>query len=136
MRFPVTVSLVKYLASNKIRFDLASNSLKAHWQDKYLFDNFTTLLNKLLALTGKRKIKPVLIMIPQDGSSRRVVADAVSTLRRMFAGRGLTVVDVGASDVDWDWDKYRTRNCHPSPYGYGVIARVVADEIGPILQAP
>ena len=99
--------------------------------------NLFGLLHRFTAFANTRGLQPAVVFMPRN----RHDVDSVGKLLAEQGDRlpeGLSVIDVGASEIDWQ--RYNLENlndgniCHPSVYGYAGIARHVARKLGTFEQ--
>lgn len=72
-------------------------------------------------------IAPVVLFIPHAPAYRGVFDALVAELGRRFGSRAVVAA---VHDARYRWDRYlRHPHCHPTPYGYGMIAEEAARAI-------
>ncbi len=136
--FPYLVSLGKSLSSNYFYYQKLQKALRILGVPEYLlmFEseavqlNLVSLLNQYAQLAKELGLRPIVIFIPNN---RRDTASAAKFIdrRRPEIDSDLLMGDVGRfSDIDWLKFNLEQEGgddiCHPSPYGYQMIADYIA----------
>jgi hypothetical protein len=96
--------------------------------------NLTVLLNRFVSFSVKHHLVPVIAMIPKSGDDPTSGASMLAQAITPALAESLVVVNVGQGV---DWSRYnlggRRRTCHPSAYGYEMIAESVAATVRRLL---
>jgi len=94
-----------------------------------LRSNLLALIGRFATFTKTNTLKGFVVLVPGNGRSARSGRFLVESLEPdMPAGLGLVNI---AGDIDWTRFNLKPGGgCHPSPYGYGVIADQMAAVIG------
>lgn len=138
-RFPYLIALGKSLGSNYFYYRKLQKELRTIGQPEYflVFDdtevrmNLVALLNEYARLAKDWGVQPVALFIPRNQLDTSSAAQFIAKHRREIDPR-LVLGDVGEFDgVDWTIFNNREPEgdniCHPSPYGYRVIASYLAE---------
>lgn len=138
-RFPYLIALGKSLSSNYFYYRKLQKELRKFGQPEYflIFDdadvrmNMVALLNEYARLAKDWGVQPVAVFIPRNqldtSSAARFIAQHRSEIDPL-----LVLGDVGEF-VGVDWTEFNLREpegdniCHPSPYGYRVIASYLTE---------
>jgi hypothetical protein len=135
--FPYVVSLIEGLSSRYFVLRTVQRNLSRIGQPEYRLSYASPeiqaglfgLLDRFADLAAGRGLDAVVLFMPRNRFDTTSVQDLLAA-RGDRLPPGMTVVDLGAADVDWA--RYNLENpadgnvCHPSSYGYGEIARHLA----------
>ncbi len=135
--FPFSVALFRAVGTNYFLFRKFQKQFRRLGVPEYfLAFSQQRVTTQLLRLIGEfadyavmAGVQPVLVFIPRnryDTNSATTFLDA----HRAELNSALIIGDVGDADVDWSRFNLEEPNsdniCHPSPYGYRVIAEYVS----------
>ena len=140
--FPYSVALVRSVGSNyfylrKLQKQLRKLGLPEYglaFRSEEIRLDLISLLNNYADFAVAHRVQPVAVFIPRNRydtqSASRFIAESGHQLRK-----DLLVGDVAqAASVDWKRFNLQEETgdniCHPSVYGYAVIARYIADLLG------
>ena len=132
--FPYLASLLKSLGSHYFIYRKFQKSLRQIGFPEYflIFEDpevelsLVSLLNKYAELAGRAGLQPVAVFIPRNRHDISSAAKFIEKHREQF-NADLVLGDVG-QHPGVDWVEFNQREpegdniCHPSPYGYQVIA--------------
>lgn len=136
-RFPYTLALARGLASEYFKLRTVQRKLSNVGRPEYgmtyetpaIRDNLFALLDRFAAFAAGRGLSPVLLFVPRNRFDTTSVQRLLAEEGGRFPG-GLAVADVADGEVDWS--RFNLENpadgnvCHPSAYGYRVIAERLA----------
>jgi hypothetical protein len=121
--FPYIVGIYQLLVSNQTRHGIASAFSRPEWQDPEIVANLFALFDMIFAAAEARGVQPFIALVPEFTSHREAVdafyQDLPDALRDRF-------ILVDGDDIDWDRYTLVPEACHPSPYGYAMIAEKIA----------
>lgn len=130
-RFPYTLSFVRLATSNSFLVQNKSRIMKA-FRQQYAFDYSDPELSRALALVLDKfadvakaaGLKPYVVFFPYNLYDLQSPTRWIADYRAAHRGD----LDVSMMDLTGiDWSRYNLGNanayCHPSPYGYEMIAR-------------
>jgi hypothetical protein len=137
--FPYLLALSKAVTSNYFIYRKLQKSFRRLGYPEYLLSfrdeeirlNTTRLLNIYAEYASDMGLQPVVVFIPRNRLDIASATGYVSRHRNQFHP-ALIVGDV-ASHPNVNWIKFNLQEpdsdniCHPSPYGYRIIADYVAD---------
>jgi hypothetical protein len=136
-RFPYTLALVRGMGSHYFRLRTVQRTLSKAGRPEYgmsyatpaIRDNLFALLDRYAALAASRGLAAVVLFVPRNRFDTESVQRLLAEEGARFPA-GLTVVDVAGGEVDWSRfnleDPADGNVCHPSAYGYRVIAERLA----------
>ena len=120
-RFPYTVALLDALRRPAIKLRvLAAVSPPGVLQVTEVRHGLEALLDGFVASAGAARIAPVILLIPNKPAQRGIFDRILPELRARFEARAVVAA---VRDEAYRWAEYLPRaSCHPSVYGYGIIA--------------
>jgi len=136
--FPYTVSLIKALGSNYFYFRKLQKAFRKLGVPEYFLtfrsreirDNLVSLLNSYAEFATQRGVKPVVIFIPRNRYDTQSAGRFIEANSRSLDDRLLVGDVAGFAGIDWNRFNLRETEgdniCHPSPYGYRMIAEYIA----------
>lgn len=136
--FPYTSSLFSALGSNyfyfrKLQKDFRKLGVPEYFltfQSEEIRDNLVSLLNSYAEFAADQGLQPVVIFIPRNRYDTQSASRFIEQNRHLMNDQ-LLVGDVGRF-ADIDWDRFNLQKaegdniCHPTPYGYLMIAEYIA----------
>jgi hypothetical protein len=148
--FPYSLALFRSLSSNYFRYRKVQRAFRKAGKPEYFlsFDNpeiqlnLIAVLNQLADVAREWDVKPVVIFIPRNSLDTSSAIGFIAR-RRAELDSSLVIGDV-AEFEGVDWINFNLREavgdniCHPSPYGYDIIAQYIAqllrrNEVSPAL---
>jgi hypothetical protein len=142
-RFPYLVSFAEALAAPAFRHMLVQrNALRFLGVPQYepifrshdVRRSLAAVIDRLAALAREHDLQPVVAFIPRSGADSQSGAEITAEARVTHSG-AITFINV---DQGIDWSRYNLRpagGCHPSAYGYAMIARNIFPAIENLLIA-
>jgi hypothetical protein len=124
-RFPYSWALLDSLTRPATRLRvLAAVDPPRVLRAREVRDNLEALLEGFAASARASRMTPIVLFIPTGPKLRGVFDEVVPDLRRHLGGRAVVVA---VRDQAYRWTEYKLQpNCHPSVYGYRIIAEHVA----------
>lgn len=139
--FPYSESLLRALISNSgvSRIQARLNKMRGrHYEADYRTEKLTVplfaVIRDFFLWSQEKGIKPVVIFFPQNRLDRTSAALWIHDFAPRLPTNGV-VVDAPMDGADWT--RFNVRDdvaCHPSSYGYGVIAAAYATALTPPLR--
>lgn len=120
-RFPYSLALVDALARPVIRLRIAAAVNPGRvFRVPEVRLGLEAILDRFVATAHAARMAPVVLLIPNKPARRGIFDQIVPELRARYAARAVVVA---VRDEAYRWAEYLSRpNCHPSAYGYGIIA--------------
>jgi hypothetical protein len=127
-RFPYTWAFLDALSRPAIKLRvLAAVNPRGVLRVSEVRRGLDAVLDDFVASAGAARMAPVILLIPNKPAQRGVFDRVLPDLRARFAARAVVV---SVRDEAYRWADYLPHpNCHPSVYGYGIIAAHAADAV-------
>ncbi len=138
-RFPYSLALAQALTSNYFYLRKLQKLLREVGLSEYALTfrhdeirlDLISLLNSLADFVLERGMQPVVVFIPRNLLDTESATEFIERNRDQMRPQ-LVLGDVGqAADIDWQQFNLREKEgddiCHPSAYGYRMIAEYVAE---------
>ncbi len=136
--FPYSVALFRSLSSNYFRYRKVQRAFRKAGKPEFFlsFDdpeiqlNLIALLNQFAVVAREWGVKPVVVFIPRNSLDTSSAGSFIAQ-RRSELDSSLVIGDV-AEFEGVDWINFNLREaegdntCHPSSYGYNIIAQYIA----------
>ena len=124
--FPYTWALLDALSRPAIKLRvLAAINPRGVLRVSEVRRGLDAVLDDFVASAGATRMAPVILLIPSKPAQRSVFDRVLPDLRARFAARAVVV---SVRDEAYRWADYLPHpSCHPSVYGYGIIAAHAAD---------
>ena len=136
--FPYSLSLVRALSSNYFYFRKLQKQFRRlgipeyflAFQSEQISVQLVNLMNRFAQHALGMGLQPVVVFIPRNRYDTQSASEFVAKNQDRF-NANLLIGDVGSADMDWkEFNLEEEGNdniCHPSPYGYRMIAEYIAD---------
>ncbi|MDJ0947524.1 MAG: hypothetical protein QNJ94_01235 [Alphaproteobacteria bacterium] len=130
-RFPYIVSVARVLANKKPRqmFTERVNTLIGrpqfgqYYKEPDLYLGLQSVVTRFANAAKKRGVRPLVLFLPQNRLDRSSPSEFIADMESELSG--VDFIDMGRAEIDWG--RYNDKTpCHPSPYGYRMIAEYVA----------
>ena len=128
LSFPYTVAVVKMLLGRRSRYGLRnrrSSDVLGWFEDDALIRGLDYVVGRFIKTAREHGALPVVAFIPGTGVYLRSPDEFIAKLHG-----DAVLLNVGAAPIDWQ--RYNVRRpdgsrCHPSAYGYEMIAQAIVD---------
>lgn len=125
-KFPFVFNLTKSLLSDSFYLrTILKMSISSIWELEAIQKNLKRVISMFIETAKTNNITPIILWIPQYQSHRHLLAQISMQFEQEFDGRATFVA---VSNENYDWARYNVEKsgCHPSSYGYRIIAEHVA----------
>ncbi len=141
-RFPYSLSLVNSLRSNYFYFRKLQKQFRALGFPEYFLvfkseqvsSQLISLMNQFTEYALGAGVQPIVVFIPRNRYDTQSASDFVAINQDQFNEK-LLIGDVGNADLDWKKfnleEADNNNTCHPSSYGY----RMIAEYVGELIRA-
>ena len=141
--FPYTLSMFKVFNTKHFWLRNRSRIMKIvdrQYEPDYTDAELTNALSAVMRRFGKAaraaKLQPLAIFIPQNRFDLVSPTKWIDSYRRLY-GNDIDLRIMDHEGVEWlRYNHDRNGNCHPSPYGYDMIARAYAKALGKSVVGP
>lgn len=101
----------------------------AYYESDRLRRDLLFIIERFYDLARSANIQPVVVFVPRKAGDLTSARPIIEELRARFGKSEMTIVDVGRKDMDWNAFNLKAGHCHPSPYGYKMIAKSIMENL-------
>jgi hypothetical protein len=103
------------------------------YRDPALVRGLRQVIERFLSSARRHGLRPVVAFLPENEHDLTSPTRLIDALRTDHPGA--LFLNVGAAPLDWERYNLNGTVCHPSPHGYGEIARYLAAAITPLYRS-